>query len=383
MITEIRAPKTGLTAETLHILTWHKKEGEFVEEEELLLTVETEKTTLDIISPRSGFLKQINFQANEAVTVSEVIGYLADSMNESLDKPKRGKLLVSPIARKIAAEHQVPLSEIQGSGPNGRIQKSDIEKYLRLQAGAREVFSKKMDHGKTGIHVRSDSIRRATAEVTSRSKTTIPHYYLFSSFDVTDLLEKRQKPGSELKPSIVTILIKACSTVIEKHPALNRRWTGDTVAQRTDNRIGFVVKTEGGIIIPHIDSAYTMPMPELERKVRTLIQQAKELEIPAETLQAGTISISNLGMYPIDCFVPIIYPCESGMMGIGQIRKDAVWNGNDFTPRDIMPVTMALDHRLIDGAEGAEFIQGLKNVLESTNELDVLEADSGNAKSAR
>lgn len=370
MVTEILAPKTGLTAETLRILTWHKKEGEFVEKEELLLTVETEKTTLDIVSPRSGFLKKINFQANEAVAVSEVIGYLADSIDESSGKVERDKLLVSPIARKIAAEHQVQLSKIQGSGPNGRIQKSDVEKYLENQAGA-------------GVHVRSDSIRRATAQATTRSKTTIPHYYLFSSFDVTHLLEMRQKSEYALKPSIITILIKACSALVEKHPALNRAWDGDTVTERTDNRIGFVVETEGGIIIPHIVDAHTMNMTELEKQVRALIERTKELQLPAETLQAGTISISNLGMYPIDCFVPIIYPKETGMMGIGRIKKDAVWNSEDFTPRDILPVALALDHRLVDGAEGAKFIQGLKDALESSGGSNFLEMESGNAQSAR
>ena len=211
MITEIRAPKTGLTAETLQIVKWHKKEGEFVDKEELLVTVETEKTTLDIASSRSGFLKKINFQAGESAAVSQVIGYLADSMNESLGEPETDKLLVSPVARKIAAEHQVQLSEIEGSGPNGRIQKSDVERYIKQQALRHEVSIEEEGRGGSSGKVLSDSMRRRTAEATTKSKTTIPHYYLFSSFDVTNMLEQRQRQaqGSELKPSIITILIKA------------------------------------------------------------------------------------------------------------------------------------------------------------------------------
>jgi pyruvate dehydrogenase E2 component (dihydrolipoamide acetyltransferase) len=369
MITEIRAPKTGLTAETLQIVKWHKKEGEFVDKEELLVTVETEKTTLDIVSPLSGFLKKINFQAGESAAVSQVIGYLADSTNDSLGEPESDKLLVSPVARKIAAEHQVQLSEIEGSGPNGRIQKSDVERYIKQQALRHEVSIEEEDRGGSSGKVLSDSMRRRTAEATTKSKTTIPHYYLFSSFDVTNMLEQRQRQaqGGEIKPSIITILVKACAVLIEKYPALNRVWDRGAITDRSDISVGFVVKTDAGIIIPHICNAHRMSMTELEQAVRALIEKAKELELPAEVLQAGTMSISNLGMYPVDCFVPIIYPSEAGMMGIGQIKKSAVWNGAEFVPRDIMAIVLALDHRLIDGAEAAEFIQGLKDMIEGTD----------------
>jgi pyruvate dehydrogenase E2 component (dihydrolipoamide acetyltransferase) len=383
MITEIRAPKTGLTAETLRIVKWHKAEGEFVEKEEILLTIETEKTTLDIVSPRSGFLKKINFQAEEEVAVSEVIGFLADSMDESLGKAESGKILVSPVARKIAAEHQVQLEEIKGSGPNGRIQKSDVERYLEQRAGRGQLPGDEAKRGDSDAHDLSDTIRKATAEATARSKTTIPHYYLFSSFDVTELQAYRQKQGGELKPSIIAILVRACSALLEKHPALNRVWAGDTIADRQEISVGFVVKTDSGIVIPHVCNAHRMSMTELEQTVRALIGQAREMRLPVQALLAGTMSISNLGMYPVDCFVPIIYPSETAMMGIGQIKKDAVWNGEKFMPRDIMSIALALDHRVIDGAEAAEFIRGLKELLEEAGESDYLRAESQNGQSAR
>jgi pyruvate dehydrogenase E2 component (dihydrolipoamide acetyltransferase) len=358
VITEIRAPKTGLTAEILQIVKWHKKEGEFVDKEELLVTVETEKNTLDIDSPRAGFLKKINFQAGESAAVSQIIGYLVDSIDESVREPIRDKLLASPIARKIAAENHVQLSEIEGSGPDGRIQKSDVERYLEQRGSSNNVLA--------------DSLRRRTAETTTKSKATIPHYYLFSSFDVTNVLElwQRQIQGGGSKPSIITLLIKACSTLIEKHPAMNRVWERGAIEARSDIRVGFVVRTYAGITIPHISNAHKMSMTELEVTVRALIAKARELRLPAEALQAGTMSISNLGKYPIDCFVPIIYPSETGMMGIGQIKKNAVWSGSEFVPRDIMTVSMALDHRLIDGAEGAEFIQALKDLIEGAGSSD-------------
>jgi pyruvate dehydrogenase E2 component (dihydrolipoamide acetyltransferase) len=350
VITEIRAPKTGLTAETLQIVKWHKKEGEFVDKEELLVTIETEKNTLDIDSPRAGFLVKINFQAGESAEVSQIIGHLADSIDESVGEAIRDKPLASPIARKMAAEHHVQLSDIEGSGPDGRIQKSDVEQYV-----------KRLDD------VLADSLRRRTAEITIKSKTTIPHYYLFSSFDVTRMLELRQRPiqGSELKPSIIALLVKACAALIEIHPELNRVWERGAITARSDISVGFVVKTDAGIVIPHIRNAHKMSMSELEQATRALIAKAKESRLPAEALQAGAMSISNLGMYPIDCFVPIIYPPEAAMMGVGQIRKQAVWNGDEFVPRDFMTITMALDHRLIDGAEAAECIRALKGLIEA------------------
>jgi pyruvate dehydrogenase E2 component (dihydrolipoamide acetyltransferase) len=369
MITEIRAPKTGLTAETLRIVKWQKAEGEFVEKEEILLTVETEKTTLDIVSPRSGFLKKINFQAEQEVAVSEVIGFLADSMGESPGKAESGKILVSPIARKIAAEHRVQLAKIKGSGPNGRIQKSDVESYLEQQA-RRRASGDAQDHGDSGAADLSDTIRRATAEATTRSKATIPHYYLFSSFDVTELQARRRTQGDEPKPSILTILIRACSALLEEHPQLNRVWAGDTIVDRPDISVGFVVKTGGGIVIPHVCNAHRMSMIELERTVRALIEQARQMRAPVQALKAGTMSVSNLGMYPVDCFVPIIYPSETAMMGIGRIKKEPIWNGENFVPRDIMSVALALDHRVIDGAEAAEFVRGLKELLEEDGGSD-------------
>ena len=373
MITEIRAPKTGLTAETLQIVKWHKKEGEFVDKEVLLVTVETEKTTLDIASPRSGFLKKINYQAGESAVVSQVIGYLADSMNESLSQPEKEKLLVSPVARKLAAEHQVELTKIEGSGPNGRIQKSDVERYIKQQAPRHENSAEEKSCGGSTGKVLSDSIRRRTAEATTKSKTTIPHYYLFSSFDVSHMLEQRQAQGSKLKPSIITILVKACSVLLEKHPSFTKAWDRGAITARSDISVGFVVKIDDGILIPHICNAHRMSITELEETVRALIEKAKEFKLPAEALQAGTMSISNLGMYPVDCFVPIIYPSEVGMMGIGQIKKNAVWNGDEFIPKDIMAIALALDHRLVDGSEGAEFIQGLKDIIEGAGPSDLFQ----------
>lgn len=424
MITEIVAPKTGLTAEIITIVKWHKREGDAVSKDELLLTIETEKTTLDISAPRSGYLVRVMVGEGESVPIAQVIGLMADAPEElippkepipeeepvslrkpiseegpislkepilkeeaiQLDKPilEAGKrdISASPVARKIAAEQGIKLAEVRGTGQGGRIQKVDMERYLMQGGGAKGIIegretgevkeaieSKEGRPGARSVRetVRVTPVRRTIARKTVESKTTIPHYYLFSSIDVTDLLERRREFEQSIgvKPSIDALIIKACALTLEKYPLMNASWDRDVIRVYEEVNIGFAVETEAGIVIPHIMNPQKMALIDLERKLRELVERARGGRISPGELCCGALSISNLGMYAIDRFVPIIYPGEVAMLGIGRAQKVAVWSDGGFVPRDLLEVTLSLDHRIIDGSYGARFLQDLKKCLEA------------------
>ncbi len=369
MITEIRAPKTGLTAETLTIKKWHKKEGEAIEKDKLLFTIETEKTTLDIDAPRSGYLIKIITQEGETVSVSQVIGLIGDSLDEQIGDIGKEGTLASPVARTMAKKFVIDLSKVQGTGPNGRIQKSDIEIYLKLKEGALEIPEKKemlSEIRSVKETLKISPFRRTIAQKTLESKTTVPHYYIFSPFDLTKMLIERKKfeQSKGIKLSIDAIFIKVCALALEGNKFMNACWDKECIKLFEEVRIGFVVDTEEGIMIPHLTDPHKKSLTDIERHVQELAEKARKGRLSQQELESGSLSISNLGMYSIEGFIPIIYPGEVSMIGLGRVEKSPIWKGGKFIPRDVLKVTLSIDHRVIDGAKGAIFLQDLKEALE-------------------
>ena len=369
MIDEIRAPKTGLTAEKITITKWYKKTGDSLKKDELLLTIETEKTTLDIFAPRSGCLVEIIAHKGDIVSVSDVIGLVADSANETIGAAEQKRIPVSPIARTLAAEHGIDLSSIEGSGPGGRIQKADIIKQIdeakdQLKAPGKSEEPTAVRSVKERMKI--SPVRKLIAQTTLDSKRTIPHYYLFCSVDVTDMYEKRNNferlHGQKI--SVDTIMIKAIAAAVTEHPLMNASLEGDEIIIYNDVRIGFVTDTDEGIFIPHITDPQRKSIREVETTVQRLKDRTKNGKLLPEELVAGSISVSNLGIYCVDEFIPVVYPGEIGMLGIGRATKAPCWMKESFVPRDVMKVVLSLDHRMLDGRYGAQFLETLKSILE-------------------
>ncbi len=369
MTEEIRAPKTGLTAEKITISAWHKKVGDFIEHGDLLLTIETEKTTLDITSARSGYLVKIIVHEGETVPISEVIGIIADSMDEPVNITERKEIFASPIARTMARERGIDLFTIKGSGPGGRIQKADVLRHLKEKKGVL-IEPEKKEKSSEIRPVREirkiDPVRKIIAQKTLKSKRTIPHYYLFSSIDVTDMFLKRKEfeQFEGQKISIDAIMIKASAMSVTKYPLMNASLKEDEIRLYKEVRIGFAVAAGEGIVIPHLSDPQKKSIGDIENAVQSLIDQALKNRISPQDLECGSLSISNLGMYSIDELIPIIYPGEIGMLGIGKAQKTARWIQYRFVPRDIMKVVLSLDHRVIDGSYGAQFLEELKDSIE-------------------
>jgi pyruvate dehydrogenase E2 component (dihydrolipoamide acetyltransferase) len=312
---------------------------------------------------------KIIVKEGETIPISEVIGLMADSMDEPVKMTKEKKIIASPVARTMAKEHGIDLSTIHGTGPGGRIQKADVLTLLKKKGGGRiepEKKQKPQEIRPVRERKKVSPVRRIIAQKTLESKRTIPHYYLFSSIDVTDMLSKRKEflQSEGIKLSIDAIMIKASALCITKHPLMNAHWSADEISLYEEVRIGFAVDTDEGIIIPHLSDPQKKGISDIENAVQELVERALKIRVPPQDLESGSLSISNLGMYSIDEFIPIIYPGEVSMLGIGRAVKTPRWTQNEFVPRDIMKVVLSLDHRIMDGGAGARFLEDLKDTIE-------------------
>ncbi len=188
------------------------------------------------------------------------------------------------------------------------------------------------------------AVRRKIVQKTVESKTQIPHYYIFSSFDMTEVLAGRKmfEQSNGIKPSIDTIMIKACALILEKYPLLNASWEQESIKIYEETRIGFIVDTGKGIMIPHLVDPHKKNLVDVEHYVREFAEKARNGRISPKELECGSLSISNLGMYNVDNFVPIIYPGEVAILGLGKFQKTAFWNDEKFIPREVMKVALSL-----------------------------------------
>ena len=322
----------------------------------------------------AGFLVKILAKEGEAVPIADVIGLLADSLDEMSNKKS---IKASPIAQTLAKEHAIDLSKIQGTGPDGRIQKSDVLRNVQNKEGAGDASQPKEKTPKIRPikrKIKITPIRSIIAQKTLESKSTIPHFYLFSSVDVTNMLMKRKEieQSKGLKISIDAIMIKATAASAIKFPLLNASWNGDEIWLYEQLRIGFAVDTEEGIMIPHLSDPQKQSVGELEILVQRLVEETRQSRVSPQDLEYGCLSISNLGIYCIDEFIPIIYPGEVGMLGVGRAQKTARWIANRFVPRDTLKVVLSLDHRVVDGSYGARFLQDLQQAFEGDGLQDIL-----------
>ena len=269
----------------------------------------------------------------------------------------------SPLARRLAAERGVDLASLHGSGPGGRIVKRDIE-----QAPA---ASRATQHSvRTGDYqdIPLTQMRKTIAKRLGESIGPIPTFYLTVELDVTRVAELRDaliKQGTEYKVSFNDILIKATATALAQHPEVNAHWTGDAIRQFNRVHIGMAVAVEDGLITPVIFDANEKGLSDIAAEARELAGRARERRLKPEEYTGSTFSISNLGMFGIDQFTAIINPPEAGILAIGAVEEKPVVEDGELVVRKRLRVTMSCDHRVIDGATGARFLQTLRRLVEN------------------
>ncbi len=426
MPTEILMPALSPTMEEGTLAKWLVKEGDTVSSGDLLAEIETDKATMEFEAVDEGTIGKILIpEGTEGVKVNTAIAVLLED-GESADdiaatpakapeaapatagneaaapavseapapapaapvKSDGGRIFASPLARRIAAQKGLDLAQITGSGPHGRIVKADVEgatatapapapaaaapvAAAAAPAGPSADAVAKMYEGRAYEEIKLDGMRKTIAARLSEAKQTIPHFYLRRDIKLDALLKFRsqlnkQLEGRGVKLSVNDFIIKAVANALQQVPACNAVWAGDRVLQLKPSDVAVAVAIEGGLFTPVLQDADTKSLSALSTEMKDLAGRARERKLAPHEYQGGTFAISNLGMFGIDNFDAIVNPPHAGILAVGTgVKKPVVGDDGELTVATVMSVTMSVDHRVIDGALGAELLQAIVENLEN------------------
>jgi pyruvate dehydrogenase E2 component (dihydrolipoamide acetyltransferase) len=387
MVREIIMPKLGETMEEGYLSKWFKKEGQKVEKGEPVFEVMSDKTNFEVESIYSGFLRKILVSASDkAIPVTSVVGYLSDSMNEPLPATPppppppispsippspslspmgrgevrgNGQIIASPLAKKRAREMGIDLSSVKGTGPNGRITEEDVLETVSEKEEAKPEMpgTKKQ---------RLSPLRQIIADRLNKSKAEIPHYYLRKIIDATNLKAIRTRLKDK-NPDITytDVLIKAVAETLGEFPEMNATYENKELTIHPEINLGLAVARAEGLIVPILKSINRKTYQEITAERKRLVAAVREDKIPREDLEGGTFTLSNLGTYGIDSFYPIIYQPQVVIMGISAIKDGVVAVNGSPTVKPLLEITLACDHRVVDGSYSAQFLQKLQEIIDS------------------
>jgi pyruvate dehydrogenase E2 component (dihydrolipoamide acetyltransferase) len=423
MASKVIMPKLSPTMEEGQIARWLKKEGDTVSMGEPLAEIDTDKATMEMQALANGVLRKILIHDGESAPLGQLIAVIGDAnediaaiMNEAgaaktapaQAKPQpeeptpavstpapqangnqgkeltaaasSGRMIVSPLAARMAAEAGIDLRSLQGSGPGGRIIKKDIEAALSQPAGAakqqgypRVVETTRFQQAAvaTASAYRDEPMTELRKTIAKRLVTSIgpvPHFFLTSEIEMDRAAEMRRGINAldpDLKISINDIIIKVTAAALVQHPAVNASFQDKHIRYYEHADIGVAVAIEDGLITPVIRAADQKSLSQIAGEVRELAARARSRKLKPEEYTGATFSVSNLGMFGIDEFTAVINPPESGILAVGSVTPKPVVRDNEVVVRQIMRVTMSCDHRVIDGATGAKFLQTFKKILEN------------------
>lgn len=394
-------PKLGMTMTSGKITKWLKKEGDKVEQGEPLLEIETDKVTMEEEATYSGVLLKILAKEGETVPVNQpiaVIGQQGENVedllkqsniieeqkephqNEPIEETKKPisqgeqtsiptKPRATPVARKIAKEHDIDLTQIKGSGPSGRIQRKDVEEYLknlqqRKLPTQEEPKSQPVSYTRT---IPLTGMRGIIANKMKQSVNTAPHYYVTMDINMEEILKLREALSEKVqnaKISINTFIIKAVALAIKKYPIINSFVDNDQIILKEQINIGLAVALEEGLIVPVIREADKKGLSEIAYEERQLIEKAREGKLTPDEYSGGSFTISNLGMFDVTRFTAIINQPEVAILAVGKIKDTPIVQNGEIGIKPIMEVTLSSDHRVIDGAVAAKFLKKIKEILE-------------------
>lgn len=374
----------GQTMEEGTILRRLKQEGDYVRKGEMLFEVLTDKANIEVDATEEGYLRRWLVPLEQSIPVNTPVAILSDDPNEPLNGieiPGFGsssgssepsttrieeRIFITPKARMIAQQHSISLQSLvgRGTGKGGRIQEADVHAYLREQQfPVREAVTQ------VGTQPISP-MRRQTAEAVTRSYREAPHVTLFMEVDAENLVDMRSRMLPEilqacgLKLSYNDLFIKAVALALRDNPWMNVHWSENGVERNEEINIGFAVALEDALSVPVVHEADKLGLAELVRMTHDLTQRAKAGKLRPEDLKGGSFTLSNLGAFGIDGFTPILTPGQSGILGIGQIvQKPAVCEGQLCVRHQVI-LSLSFDHRAIDGAPAAQFLQHVKALVE-------------------
>lgn len=427
MATKVMMEALSPTMEEGRLVKWLKQVGDTVKNGDTLAEVETDKAIMELVARGDGVLRARLVEEGSTSAVGAVIGVIAAADEDiaaltgaaagggaSATAPSpaeaptdsapatanasaaaspmgqpvgghgatEGPQRSSPLARRLAAEKGLNLAAIRGTGPGGRVILRDIEaaaSAARVPAAA-PVASSALSASKptavaTGMQIDGEyrdvaltQMRKTIARRLGESIGPVPTFYLTSEIDMTNVAKLREQmvaAGDAFKVSVNDIVIKAVAMALTRHPECNAHWMGDSIRYFSAAHVGMAVATDDGLIVPVIRDAHLKGLGAIGKDARELAKRARERKLQPAEFTGGTFSVSNLGMFDIDQFTAIINPPEAAILAVGGTETKPVWENGQFVPRQRMRVTMSCDHRIIDGAVGAKFLQTLKQLLES------------------
>ena len=406
MATEILMPKLGATMERGTIIRWLKEEGEPVNFGEVLIEIMTDKINIEVEAETSGVLLKKLAKEDEEVEVHSVIAYIGQPdeaiVPASEAEQKITAVRATPASRRLARDHRLDLQEISGTGPKGRIQRIDVKEFLaqrsrepkitplagkmvqaenltRSQIQGTGVQGKIVSedvkrHLQSGVPanaVKMDGIRKAVAKRMSESAFNAPHVTLVSEADMVKAIELREQllplveKETGYRLSYTEIIMKATAQALRRHPSINVSLEEDSIIYHSQVHIGLAVAIPNGLVVPVVRDCEAKGLAELTKECKTLTKMAQERKLGVEQMSEGTFTISNLGMYAVDSFTPIINPPESAILGVGRIQEKPVGVNGTIQLRPMVTVSLSFDHRVIDGAPAAAFLTELKEILEN------------------
>ena len=410
-ITVIRMPLLSDTMTEGIIAEWHKKVGDKVKDDDVIADVETDKATMEVMSYASGTLLYIGVEKGQAAKVNGIIAIVGpqgadvsgitaggdfsvknfekEPETESKAEEKKqeapeavlninaGRIMASPLAKKIAKDKGIDLSKINGSAEGGRIIKKDVENFkesasvstpaatevkMPIEAFVIPTFMGEEKYTEKGV----SQMRKTIVKRLSESLFTAPHFYLTISVDMDGVMAARQSINeiAPVKISFNDMVIKAVAVALKQHPAVNSSWQGDKIRFNEHSNIGVAMAVEDGLLVPVVRFADGKSLSHISVEVKEFGQKAKAKKLQPSDWEGSTFTVSNLGMFGIDEFTSIINSPDGAILSVGAIQAVPVVKNGTVVPGNIMKMTLGCDHRVVDGATGAAFLQTLKGLLE-------------------
>jgi pyruvate dehydrogenase E2 component (dihydrolipoamide acetyltransferase) len=408
----IMMPRLSDTMTDGTVAAWLKKVGDAVEEGDMLAEIETDKATMEFECFYEGTLLYIGVQEGETAPVDSLLTIIgpagtdisalvanggAGSTGEEIEPSEKkeakkeeevvetkttantttnnsgGRIFASPLAKKMAADKGINLADVKGSGENGRIIKKDVENYtpaVKVEAAASNsapAASYIAAGEEKSDEIKNSQMRKAIAKSLGNSKFTAPHFYLNIEVDMDSAMASRKTINAipDVKVSFNDMVVKACAMALKKHPQVNTSWTEANTIIHSHIHVGVAVAVNDGLLVPVVKHTDQLSLTQIGATVRDLAGKARDKKIKVDEMQGSTFTVSNLGMFGIESFTSIINQPNSAILSVGAIVEKPVVKNGQIVVGNTMKLTLACDHRTVDGAVGAQFLQTLKTFIEN------------------
>jgi pyruvate dehydrogenase E2 component (dihydrolipoamide acetyltransferase) len=407
MAKEVRLPKLGQTMEEGTVVSCHVKVGDEVKKGDVIFDIETDKATLEMEAPASGFVKHILAKLDQTFPVGTPIMVIGDKdenvpqsfidalLGTASDAPSAtaapaatvaapqpepakpaGRIMASPRAKKMAEDLGVDLATVKGTGPAGKITEADIQKAADAKGQAPKPAPSPVTTAgdiKLGSTIRINRLQRITAERMLKSKHEIPCFYLTVQVDVTNLVALRTQTNAAggVKVAYNDFILKAVAQGLEKYPLMTGQLAGDAIRLADAIHIGLAISVPDGLVAPLVKNVNKKGIRQIAQDSQSLIERARADKLDLSDLEGGCITVSNLGAFGIDAFIPIVVPGQCSILGVGQITDTCVPDNGNILVRKLMNMTLSVDHKVANGAYAAQFLDFVKKALEDPAQFTI------------